>query len=366
MEEERDRLMTYTFNTVEGPMWCVRVVQEQTRGSRNHYLLMLGTHHTIADGFTNTRICHMLHKIIDDIVVGRPVDDKEQLGQHVDDQLAQQLYEEEKKKLLQEPEYLCKRRDQLLEATKTHPHLLDLIPSPREENGRSHYAILDLTENITKAFINKCKCEEVSFHSGLTGVVNVAIVRVLEDAGKGQPQYNFVATHDLSMRRYYPGDTSQVLGTHLPSFSFHFPFKVSKDFETTFWHRVKSFHQNFHSELRGKAPIQAVVLRLMQKSKSDNYAEWFRTSGSPNYYYAISNLGDVTSLVPGEGEVVQVEGLTRISTIRANSTIMCFFVHTYKGSCRISLVYSSRYMDHHVARKLLDLMKNTFSEVCDM
>ncbi|KAK3864240.1 hypothetical protein Pcinc_030060 [Petrolisthes cinctipes] len=41
--------------------------------------------------------------------------------------------------------------------------------------------------------------------------------------------------------------------------------------------------------------------RLMLKSKSENYAEYFRMPGSPNYYYAISNLGDVTSLMPGAG-----------------------------------------------------------------
>ncbi|KAK3869851.1 hypothetical protein Pcinc_024855 [Petrolisthes cinctipes] len=403
LEKERERLMSHTFNTDEGPLWCMSVVvpeqpqeshhhyqpqeshhhyqpqeshhhyqpQEshhhyQPQESHHHYQLLFGTHHTIADGFTNIRICHMLHEILNDILTGRTVDDKEQLGQHLDDHLAKQLYEEKNIKLLQDPELLSKCREKFLEATITHPHLLDLLPSPRDDCGRSHYVKQDLDENLTKAFMNKCKCEGVSFHSGFTGVVNAAIIKILEDAGKGQLQYNFVASHDLSMRRYYPRNLSQVLGTHLPLFGFLLPFKVSKDFVDTFWPHIKSFHQDLHHELLTGGPMQAVALRLMQKSKSENYAEYFRTSGSPNYYYAISNLGDVTSLMPGEGEVVKVKGLNRVSTVRANATIMCFFIHTYKGICSISLVYSSRYMDHHIARKLLDQINTTFTEVCSM
>ncbi|KAK4320388.1 hypothetical protein Pmani_008739 [Petrolisthes manimaculis] len=258
LEKERDRLLTCTFNTDEGPMWCMSVVPEQPQQSSHHhcqpqesshhhcqpqqsshyhYNLLFGTHHTIADGFTNIRICHMLHEILNDVLTGRTVDDKEQLDQHLDDHLSKQLYEEK---------------------------------------------------------------------------------------------------------------------------------KVSKDFVDTFWPHVKSFHQDLHHKLRTGGPMQAVALRLMHKSKTENYAEYFRASGSPNYYYAISNLGDVTSLMPGEGEVVKVKSLNRVSSIRANATIMCFFVQTYKGICSISLVYSSRYMDQHIATKLLHQMKTILTQVCSM
>ena len=360
-EEEEEQLMHRTFNTYEGPMWCVRFLP----AARGHGgVLLLGIHHITADGFTNIKICNLLHTILDDLTAERHIDDEEQLGDHVGDEEALLLYERERQRLLQNSDLYKRRKEELMTVTKARPPLLSVLSFPRANGAKTGSAKLVFDEPTTQAFRKKCKGEGVSLHSGLTGVVNVALLRMLEAVPDAPPEYNFVCSHDIGLRRYYEGDTSRILGTHLPIFSHKMSFITPKDVIHKFWPYVLEFHGRLHADLKDKAPLQTVALRLMEQSKEDNFKQCFSKTADPEYSYAISNMGDLTLMLPGNGDFVQVTKLTRLSALRSLVALMCFFVHTFRGQLNINLAYSTHFMAHNTAHQILNHMHQTITNLC--
>ncbi|XP_050693200.1 uncharacterized protein LOC126983967 isoform X1 [Eriocheir sinensis] len=360
-EDEEEKLMDYAFNTAEGPMWCGRFLPAaQGLGG----VILLGVHHSLADGFTNIRICNLLHVILDDLLAERVVDDEEQLGEHVGDEEAERLYERERQRFLHDPDLYRRRREELVTATKPRPPLLSVLAPPRDGDIKTRSVKLILDEATTRAFRSKCKAEGASLHCGLTGVTNVALVRMLEALAEAPPEYNFVTSHDLGLRRYYEGDTSRILGSHIPTFSFKMSLKTPRNVVNNFWPYVKEFHGRFHAALKDRVPMQAVAVRLMEKSKADNFKEYFRTTADPDYSYALSNMADVSHMLPGNGDFVQATRLTRFSTLRSSATIMCLYVHTFRGRLNINLAYSTRFLERHEAQRILSLMHETITSLC--
>lgn len=241
---------------------------------------------------------------------------------------------------------------------------MSVLPPPRDEKFTTRSVKLVLDESTTQAFRKKCKAEGVGLHFGLTGVTNVALVRMLEALPEGPPEYNFVTSHDLGLRRYYEGDTNRILGTHIPTFSFKMSIITPRDVIHKFWPYVREGHRRFHAALKDRAPLQAVAIRLMDKSKEDNFKEYFRQTADPDYSYAISNMGDVNLTLPGDGDFVQATKLTRLSGLRSFATIMCLYVHTFRGKLNINFAYSTRFMDRSTAQKILNFMQETITNLC--
>nr|XP_053656341.1 uncharacterized protein LOC128705159 [Cherax quadricarinatus] len=132
-EEVEEELTHYIYNTSEGPMWCVRPPALPPTPSStdldsifsHNNALMLGIHHSLADGFTNINICNLVHTILDDMVAGRPVNDEQQVGKLVGDEQTQKLYEEQRQKLLGDPELKERVRKEFQDGADTRPLFLD-------------------------------------------------------------------------------------------------------------------------------------------------------------------------------------------------------------------------------------------------
>ena len=83
--------MNRQFNNSEGPLWCARLLQQDSCGGTtspglaaafpHSRSLVLANHHGIADGTTNNRTVNMFLQILDDVIAGKPIDDTEQLGE---------------------------------------------------------------------------------------------------------------------------------------------------------------------------------------------------------------------------------------------------------------------------------------------
>ncbi|XP_063840660.1 uncharacterized protein LOC135089218 isoform X2 [Scylla paramamosain] len=359
-EDEQQKLIEHIFNTAEGPMWCARFLP--AAGGQGGVLL-LGVHHTATDGLSNIKICHFLHTILDDLTAERRVDDAEQLADHVGDEEARLLYERERQRLLHDPDLYRRRKEELMAATKVPPPILSVLSFPRNEVATTRSVKLVLDEPATQAFRQICQAEGVSLHCALTGVVNVAMLGILEALPNTPPEHNFVCSHDINLRRYYEGDTSRILGVHIATFSYKMSLVTPKDVMHKFWPYVLELHGRLREDLKDRAPLQAVALRLMERSKDDNFKECFSSTADPEYCYAISNVGDVTSTLPGNGDFVQVTNLTWCASLRRLVSLMCFNVHTFRGKLNINLAYSTHFMGRDTAQQIVNNMHDVITSL---
>nr|XP_045591808.1 uncharacterized protein LOC123753897 [Procambarus clarkii]XP_045591815.1 uncharacterized protein LOC123753897 [Procambarus clarkii]XP_045591825.1 uncharacterized protein LOC123753897 [Procambarus clarkii]XP_045591834.1 uncharacterized protein LOC123753897 [Procambarus clarkii]XP_045591843.1 uncharacterized protein LOC123753897 [Procambarus clarkii]XP_045591852.1 uncharacterized protein LOC123753897 [Procambarus clarkii] len=372
LEEVEEELTRGRYNTADGPLWCVRLLAlPATQPSTNQdpalchrYALLFGVHHELADGFTNIKICNMLHSILDDVVAGRPVDDEVQFGRHLDNELSQKLYQEEERKLLEDPELREKVTRSLAEGADCRPLLLDAFPASGTTDVKTSFVNTHFDKDMSQLFRQKCKSERVSLHCGLVGVINATFIALVKGRCQLPPELMFRAGHDVNIRRYYQGDTSDILGVHIPLFGFRIAFKTSQDLMSNFWPTVREFHKQFQSQLNDRYPLKNVALMLMNKSKSENIDEYFQSAETPDRYCTISNLGDVTSMFTGVGECVKVTKLTRKASIRAMNSFMTLYVHSLHGRLDVTIAFSTRFLDHNFAQAFMDTMNTTISTLC--
>ncbi|KAK8746568.1 hypothetical protein OTU49_017080 [Cherax quadricarinatus] len=363
-EEVEEELTHYIYNTSEGPMWCVRLLALPPTPSStdldsifsHNYALMLGIHHSLADGFTNINICNLVHTILDDMVAGRPVNDEQQVGKLVGDEQTQKLYEEQRQKLLGDPELKERVRKEFQDGADTRPLFLDAFPVSGRTDVKTCFVNIQFDKNLTYSFRRKCKEEGVTLHSGLVGIINATLINLLNDHCEVPHEINFRAGHDINLRRYYEGDTTGIYGNHIPTFGFKTSFKTSETLMSNFWPTVKEFHKKLHSHLIERRPLQVVVLKLMEKSKSEILDGYFTSHGTPDSYYTVSNMGDVTPLFTGEGDCVKVVKLTRLSSIRCMNNFICFYAHSLNGRLDLTMGFSNRFLDHKFAKGFMDMM----------
>lgn len=362
--------MIRRFDTARGPLWRVALVAEdealRSRAQNDlprpflyDYSLLFCIHHGIADGTTITRIIGCLRAILDDLLSGRPVDAAEQLGKYVGYDAAMALYAAEEEKLKDNPALLAEAMKEFAEGEETRPLLLDVQPRPQDGEASTGSILLRLNEDDTKALVACCKKAKVTLHSFFTSAVNAALIDFLQDLGVRRDTYELRAGHDISLRRYYSGDTSRTLGVHLPVFGFRFAYKASADLYREFWASTRAFHKRFREALSEREPLRAVVLRQKDAARFDGIKDFYSDHGEPNSYYTISNLGDVTEALTKEGDNVQVTLLNRYVALRNKKCFMCFNIHTFRDQATVNMLYSKHYFSEEYALRLADLVQSS-------
>lgn len=68
------------------------------------YSLFLGINHAITDGTTNTIICIFLVQILEDVLAGKYISDKDQLGVFVSDEKTKEVIKEQMTFVKRDPE----------------------------------------------------------------------------------------------------------------------------------------------------------------------------------------------------------------------------------------------------------------------
>ncbi|XP_037792420.1 uncharacterized protein LOC119587794 [Penaeus monodon] len=333
-----------------------RPLNELPRPFAHNYSVLFCIHHGIADGMTITRICGFLRAILDDILSGRSVDAAEQLGEHVAYDAAMALYAAEEQKLKDDPALLEKAMKEFAEGERMRPLLLDVLPRPQGGEATTGSISFRLNEDETKALVSCCKKVKVSLNSYFTSAINVALIDFLESLGVRRDAYEFRAGHDISLRRYYGGDTSRTLGVHLPTFGFRFVYRATANLYREFWASTRAFHKRFHDALLKGEPLRAVVLRQKDASQFDDIKGFYSDQGEPNYYYTISNLADVTEALSKEGDNVQITQMDRYVALRNKKCFMCFSIHTFRDQVTVNMLYSTHYFSEENAIRLADLV----------
>ncbi|KAK7072053.1 hypothetical protein SK128_002760 [Halocaridina rubra] len=379
VEMERNKMTLHTYNAFDGPLWCVRLVS-QTKGSTGlsqsrgegkdftfNYSVIFGIHHSVSDGSTNVKICNLLRFILDSIMIGDAIDDDVQLGEITDDKEMCALLDREMAKLKNDPDLCSKIKRELAEGSSVRPLIRHICRIPSDTVIMSRNVTLTVDSATTNMFLKKARSEGVTLHSAITGVINVSLLDLIKEAGIHHDEYVFRAGHDIDVRRYFVNDASHMLGIYGPVFGYRYSFVVPKDLLSTFWDNVRRFHQHFKIDVAEGAVLTTSAYRLMTEDFQASLKDLFRTAGEPNYYYTISNMGNLSgSLSEEAGRVVTIGKLTRFSSIRNGISFMCIYIHTFRDQLNISFSYSTKFLSHDFVQKLADLVKEHMDTVCTL
>lgn len=113
-EDTHAKLQSYKFNKQTSPLWCVKLkakpdspnaaLWEGVPGYPYVYSLFLGINHAITDGTTNTIICIFLVQILEDVLAGKYISDKDQLEVFVSDEKTKEVIKEQMTFVKRDPE----------------------------------------------------------------------------------------------------------------------------------------------------------------------------------------------------------------------------------------------------------------------
>lgn len=376
LKEEQDKMTLHTYNSEEGPLWCVRVLpvgrkspslEDINKEFLHNYALIFGIHHSISDGTTNVKICNLLCNIMNDLKGGLTIDDEEQLGDITGDAEAVKLYDEEIARLKENPELGMEIKRELDEGAKVRPLIRHIckIPSDVPVVTKSVTAIFN--SEISDRFYRKAKSKGVSLHSALATLINLSFVKLLQEHGINQDEYNLRAGHDINIRRYYNSEKSaRALGIHGPLFGYRSAFWVPKDLVPVFWKTAKEFNTRFHADLSSRKVLTVSAYRMTNENTDQNFREMMKTDGEPNYYYTISNMGNLSGALFEEGQHMALKKLTRFSSLRNGSSFMCICVHTFRNQLNLTYAYSTRFLSRDFVERLAELFEMNLPLVCEL
>nr|XP_045590881.1 uncharacterized protein LOC123752900 isoform X2 [Procambarus clarkii] len=201
-------------NLIDGPLWRVRLLSSTPEAYpprpeinekfpyRNTVIILC--QHAAIDGVDLMMILVWFHKIIDDMISGKPIDDS-QFGQIADHSQTSEITQQIKSALENDPE----RLSSLLKLKKEEPATSVLIealgaPEPSQTETKFLENVFLNISDVDK-FHAKCQSENISFNAGFTSVINTALVEVVREAGLTRDAYNIRSRVPIDMRRYMKG-----------------------------------------------------------------------------------------------------------------------------------------------------------------
>ena len=358
-EEVLNSVKDKKFNLKDGPLWRARLFQSNKNPEKDSftYDFLFNFNHAVTDGYSSLIICNEFLKIINDILSNETIDDTIQIGHHLPEVKKSEIQSAYMidSKIDQDEEYI----DNLfqLETSKTRLKNAFPVDSNMVPQSKSVYFILDKHE--TMIFINKCKEHGVTVHSAFTSILNLSIVNVLKEAGISEEIYQTNTYHLINFRRFYEESSEKILGCHIGSYFLDHKTKINDS--TKFWNYAKEVHKKLNPMITTKQ------FSLQEKARlilcTNGKLEFSLTNPrEPGYYFSITNMGNINSLLTGEGEHVEIVDIVRSTTthnISANFTVSC---HTFRGKLTVNFDYSSRTVTdeaaQHIKDSVLDLLKN--------
>ncbi|XP_068217340.1 uncharacterized protein [Palaemon carinicauda] len=368
LEEELEKVTLHTYDSENGPLWHVRLLllERKSGDFPNNYALIFGIHHSLSDGTTNVKICNLLCHILNNLMGGQPIDDEQQLGEHIGDEEVLPLYEQEMAKLKENPQLGRDIQKELEDGLKVRPLIHHICEIPPDTPVTSRKISIVIDSDMTSRFHRKAKSEGVGLHASITSLINLSLVKLLQEYGITQDEYNIRAGHDIDIRRYYSGNASRVIGVQGPLFGYRSPFLVPKDMLPVFWNVAKEFHQKLHKDINSKRVLTTTAYRIMMEDTNRNLQELFKSDGDPNYYYTISNMGDIAGILTEGGQYVSVEKLTRFCSLRSRGSFMVIFIHTFRNQLNLTFAYSTRFLHRDFVHSLQELFRSYMISVCEI
>lgn len=356
----------------EAPLWSANLVSapsdapcrlEEVKVKYPHqYSLILRLHHSFVDGLCMSQITQRFVEILNQVIGGCPVDSSDQLGELASSEKLELVKRKIRKEFEEDPESLLAMQREI-RACDSEPILLKAFPKPGGEPSTAH-VFKNIDSKLFRQFTTKCMAEGVTFTSGLQAVINTAMVEMIRDVGEVNQEESFDISINLAtdIRRYVTKNPWTFHGLHARP-SVH-RVRTPLNVRDHFWDYTRSFHQTLTPLLRSGLALQQEVAReMMTDVPVISPQDYFATPPPVIRDYGLTSVGDLTAIIPGEGDHLQLTDIILSSAAHRYLYSMIHHIYTFRGHCPYSFSYDTSYISHDTANLLVEKMFAILPEV---
>lgn len=376
-----ETLLKKRFDLENGPLWFVRYVKIDDNDTTNtpvlnpnhksRFVCIFGFHHNFSDGTTNMKFCNVFLNALNDVVLGRSTDMKVEakLAEPFHDRLADKMRNEHFfRNNLWLLYYFCKR---FYKGIISYGHYIrnytDHFHQPAECEATTRLIPAELDEETTTKLLQRCREEKTSLNSTFTAAANVALYKMVLDKDSTVESTHFGGIQTVNMRRYWTKEQSEdSCGCHISTLDVQIP-TLKKDL-LDFWgysRRVQTImNDELNVSLRG-IRLMPIGERLRLILYTNSFLEWAGYPSTNDNHYCVTNMGNLSKLFPGTGEVVEVTKLLRSVTCHYMPNLCQHTVHTFRGRLCYSLDYYTQKMEREHAKLYAKTLMDTLKEVVD-
>ena len=364
--------------TFEGALWKARLLpwspqqssfvqttsypgEKATFEYLNHIVVYFS--HVITDGYSCSRITRAILKLFNDLISGSPIDDGKQIGTLIDINREIQISQEIKKQLAEDPAFFEQRKKSYL-GIVMETDFEKAFPVQPNIKPKTISLVHKVDKGLTKKFINRCKKEGLTVHTGFSALAEVTAIILMQEAGMDRDSFKISSIHAADNRVYYD-NCHDELGFSVGMMDL--TRNVKKDDLLDFWNLAKTYHGEFKNQHKLKTGF---VNTIIEDSSGESAVSLLNKEGqaSPSkkmIYCGSTNMRDITGILGDCGEHIELEFLDRLSTMHVLPCIWTNVFNTYKGCFWHSLQYNSHIMSSEVAKKYSDKLFDQFARVVE-
>ena len=372
-------LLKSKYDLENGPLWFVRFIKlnindsfmatKVNPDSKCRFICIFGFHHNFSDGTTNMKFCDVFLKTLNNVVLGKEVDMKVEakLVEPHQDRIADKLRVTEFIRSNCILLYVfCSR---FYKGIISYGHFIKNYarhyPQPEGRDASTRIIPNELDEATTTALLQKCRTEKASLNSAFTAAANVALYKMVLKHNPTLDSTQFGGIHTINMRRYWTKEQAEnSCGCHISTVDVQLP--IQREDLTNFWSYARQVQKTMDKELNvDKRCIKLLPIaeRLRIILYINSFLQYVSMPSTNDNHFLVTNMGNLSKLFPGTGEVVEVTKVMRSIACHYMPNLCQHTIHTFRGKLFYSLDYYTQKMEREHALLYAQTLTDTLKEI---
>lgn len=353
------------YNMAEGPLWRSRLLMcppdepckmPHVKDAFPHqYHIAFDVHHAITDGVSFVAIQQTFFTILDSLLGGAQIDDT-QFGELRDMREARAAEAKIRETLEKDPQRLKVLLEERYKVKTRVPLITEAFGVPQEPSPATYTLeskILD--DKLLQVFNAKCKVHKVTFNSGIVGVTNVALIKLVREAGMVRDSYTISSRHPVDTRRYMSDVKSMVWSYH--SVPMTVTMKTPWNVRKYIWKYIVDFDAKFRGHMNKMGPLEERVLDAMLQ------LETLESKHKAIYDLYLLSVYSPRVKGYGNGKHVQLTDFQNYFPVTQTGFRIAVGVAQFRDKVRYQLGFSSGFITRENAAKFSDNVLSVFNDV---
>ncbi|XP_037783782.1 uncharacterized protein LOC119580009 [Penaeus monodon] len=370
--EEIEKVSKEGLQNANRTSWVLRLIPRgedvpcAVPGARSRfphqYDVIFTGHHAIADGQGAMMFVVSLLEFINDIMNGNTIEEEEEEGEAFQKDEIWELEASVKQKLEKDPQ----RHEfvkQSLPSPSTTPLLLQAFPRPTGVIPSTRHVARAVDSHVTRNLQKKCKIHGVTLNSVIVASLNVAMMRLLKEAGLSQQSYTIRSCHAVNLGRYLKRTPPSAVGGY--GLLLSYAADVDTNAQANFWQYCKKINQELKESLRSGLPLEQKMLKQMMHPNASPEKEF--QDGIPVVHdFGVTNVGSFPTVEPGPDDNILITDVASYNILHQFVHMNLFQVLTFRGRCIFTMSYATDYIADETATSFADELMLVLQEVSDI
>ncbi|KAK7072622.1 hypothetical protein SK128_016879 [Halocaridina rubra] len=358
LRAEMERLNLQGFQSTDSVPWKYRLIPRGSDAECSiegindkypyQYDLSLLINHAIVDGMDSLMVCNWVHKILDDVVSGRIVND-EQTGIYGDyREIDSLLLDKRRERLKQDKRYFDFIKS-TIPSYDSVPTLLEAFPRNTVEPLSGH--IIKLIDAKTSEILQaKCSGAGVTFNSLCIAAANIGAMEACREMGLSKDSYKINCLNFVNSRRYLP-TKEYIHGCFMSPLTYS--SEVRSNTIDHFWAYCKKVNRDLLSHFKERRSLDQKIVREMVEADLPkfNYTDNLRPV---LHDFSVNFFKDATKIVPGDGENVQLSNIVSVNKIHKFINCLMHEIMIFRGKTQYTLTYATDFFTEETAQIIAD------------